>query len=401
VIDLLAFHAVIVAGGRGERAALGLPKQYALMGGQPLLRWSAAAFAAHPACASLTIVVPAGDEARCAEALVGIDHRCVAGGATRQASVHAGLQALTADDDAIVLIHDAARPGLTAAVIDRLLIALDDAAVAGAIPVLAVADTLAQDAGGGVLGGVVPRDGLMRVQTPQAARLGLIRHAHAAWAGAAASDDAQMLRAMGGRVQSVPGAPSLEKITLAEDLAMMERMLAPPAPCPAAAATRMAVGSGYDVHRLVPGDGLWLGGVHIAHDRALLGHSDADVALHALTDALLGALGDGDIGSHFPPSDPQWRGAASEAFLAHAQGLALVAGGRIEHVDCTIICEAPKVGPHRERIRANVARILAVPLARVSIKATTTEKLGFTGRQEGIAAQATVTLRLPDSGDDA
>ena len=291
-------------------------------------------------------------------------------------------------------MHDAARPGVTAAVIDRLLAALDDAGCEGAgcdgaVPVLPVADTLARDDNG--LGDVVDRSALVRIQTPQAFRRAALDRAHAGWSGDAASDDAQMVRACGGRVALVAGSRLLDKITLPGDLEAMAALLRGGA----TSAPRVAVGTGYDVHRLVPGDGLWIGGVCIAHSHRLEGHSDADVLLHAITDALLGALGAGDIGQHFPPSDPQWRGADSARFLAHAGELATQRGATIAHVDATLICEAPKLGPHRAAVAARIAAILALPADRVSVKATTTERLGFTGRKEGIAAQAVVTLAIP------
>lgn len=391
------FHAVIVAGGRGERAGLSVPKQYAMLGDKPVLRWSAEAMLAHPACAGLTVVIPAGDEARALAdaALTGLKWAAVTGGATRQESVAAGLAGLDDHAATLVLIHDAARPGLDAAMIDRLLAVFADPTVGGAVPVLPVADTLARS--GAALGDVVDRSALVRVQTPQAFRLPAIRAAHAGWQGEAASDDAQMIRAMQGRVAMVEGRRELEKVTHQGDLEQVQAMLCP---APRATAWRTVVGMGFDVHRLIEGDGVWLGGVLIPHNRKLEGHSDADVLLHAITDAVLGAIGDGDIGQHFPPSDPQWRGASSDRFLAHACVLVSDRAGRIDHVDATVMCEAPKVGPHREAIRERIATIMSLPVARVSIKATTTERLGFTGRGEGIAAQAVVTTRLPDAGED-
>ena len=278
-----------------------------------------------------------------------------------------------------MLIHDAARPFVPAAVIDRLLAALD--AHDGAVPVVPVVDTLLRG------GEIVDREGLARVQTPQAFRTAAVMTAHRDWPGDAdATDDAQMVRASGGAVTTVAGDPWLEKITRAEDFALAEARLA--------ARASFRTGSGYDVHRLAADEELWLGGVLIPHDRGLAGHSDADVALHALTDAILGAVGAGDIGTHFPPSDARWRGASSDRFLAHAGTLVAEAGGRIEHVDLTIICEAPRIGPHRDAIRARIADILALDRERVSVKATTTEGLGFTGRGEGIAAQAAATVKL-------
>jgi len=370
--------ALIVAAGRGERAGGRLPKQYTPLGGRPVLAHSVAAFAAHPRIDEVVMVIGAGHEALAAEA-VG-DRRLVTGGETRRESVLAGLRAIDAER---VLIHDAARPLLPAAVIDRLLAALDGAP--GAVPALPVADTLARD--DGALGEMVSRDGLLRIQTPQAFRLEAVIAAHEAWpAGEEATDDAQMVRAIGHRVAVVPGDPLLEKITRPEDFALAEARLA--------ARAGIRTGLGYDVHRLVAGEKLWLGGVEIPHRRGLAGHSDADVALHALTDALLGAIAAGDIGMHFPPSDPQWRGASSDRFIVHAASLVAQAGGAIEHVDLTLICEAPKIGPYRDAMRVRIAALLRLDPARVSIKATTTERLGFAGREEGIAAQAIATVKL-------
>ncbi|MFM7027720.1 MAG: bifunctional 2-C-methyl-D-erythritol 4-phosphate cytidylyltransferase/2-C-methyl-D-erythritol 2,4-cyclodiphosphate synthase [Chakrabartia sp.] len=376
--------ALIVAAGQGLRAGGDVPKQYALLGDKPLLAHSVAAFAAHPAIARIILVIGAGQEALAQQALgpQQVD-RLVIGGAERQHSVRAGLRAI--DDCDVVLVHDAARPLLPAAVIDRLIAAM--ATRKAAIPVLPVVDTLARE-DNGLLGDGVSRTSLMRVQTPQAAYVEILEQAHALWTGDAATDDAQMIRALGIDVALVEGDAMLEKVTQAADFSAAHARLAP------SLISRSAMG--YDVHRLAAGEELWLAGVKIAHDKGLAGHSDADVALHALTDALLGTLGDGDIGAHFPPSDPQWRGAASHRFVAHAAGLIRSAGGIIDHVDLTIICEAPKIGPHRPAMRARVAEILGLSENRVSIKATTTEKLGFTGRGEGIAAQAIATVRLPE-----
>nr|MDQ4088542.1 2-C-methyl-D-erythritol 2,4-cyclodiphosphate synthase [Pseudomonadota bacterium] len=308
----------------------------------------------------------------------------VLGGATRRESVRNGLEALKARGAEQVLIHDAARPFLPAAVVDRLLDALRDSE--GAVPVLPVVDTLAR--AGGTLGDVVPRADLVRVQTPQAFRFDAISRAHAAWPGAEATDDAQVARAAGLRVATVAGDPMLEKLTYESDFRLAEARLE--------ARLTARTGVGFDVHAFGPGDGLWLGGIRIPHAKGLIGHSDADVLLHALTDALLGAIGAGDIGEHFPPSDPQWRGAASSLFVERARELVGEAGGLISHVDGTIVCEAPRVGPYREAMRERVAALLRLPRQRVSIKATTTERLGFTGRGEGIAAQVVATVRLPE-----
>ena len=393
VTQPITFHAIIVAGGQGLRTGLHMPKQFVALKGRPVLEWSAAAFALHPSCQSLIIVVPSGQEHHAASQLNNVDATVVSGGATRQASVRAGLAALpTLRDNDIIMVHDAARPGLSQEVIDRLLEAFADAAISGAVPALAVADTLAF--GDGRLGAVVPRDGLVRIQTPQAFRAKALISAHAQSSGDGASDDAQIVRATGGTVAIVAGDAKLEKITHAGDLALVEAIVGHGQP-PQCAQSRVAVGSGFDVHRLVAGDGLWLGGVFIGHDKSLEGHSDADVALHAITDAVLGTISDGDIGSHFPPGDAQWRGVSSDQFLKHAVRLVEQQGGTITHIDCTIICEQPKVGPHRADIRARIADIAQLPISHVSVKATTTERLGFTGRSEGVAAQATVTVMLP------
>ncbi|WP_294298125.1 bifunctional 2-C-methyl-D-erythritol 4-phosphate cytidylyltransferase/2-C-methyl-D-erythritol 2,4-cyclodiphosphate synthase [uncultured Sphingomonas sp.] len=372
--------AIIVAAGKGERAGGDVPKQFAPLAGRPLLAHSYAALSTHPAIGDVVIVIGPGQEDALRNA-VG-DARHVIGGATRRDSVMAGLNAVT--DVEHVLIHDAARPFLTAAVIERLLAALD--AAPGAVPVLPVADTIARaDA---VLGDTIDRSNVVRVQTPQAFHLDAIRAAHAAWPdGQEATDDAQVLRAHGEQVVTVEGDAMLEKVTHPGDFAAAEARHA------AAMISRSA--SGYDVHRLEAGEEMWLGGVLIPHDKGLSGHSDADVALHAITDALLGTIAAGDIGSHFPPSDPQWRGAASDQFLAHAASLVAGRGGIVDFVDLTIICEAPKIGPHREFIRMRIADILRLDASQVSVKATTTERLGFTGRGEGIAAQAVATVRVP------
>jgi 2-C-methyl-D-erythritol 4-phosphate cytidylyltransferase/2-C-methyl-D-erythritol 2,4-cyclodiphosphate synthase len=375
--------ALIVAAGQGSRVGSTIPKQYLPIAGRSVLAHAVDALAGHDAIDEVRVVIGPGQDDLYGQA---IGQRMlpprVTGGATRRDSVANGLAAIAGDR---VLIHDAARPFLPHIVIDRLLDALDRAP--GAVPVLPVADTLAE--GGAMLGAVVPRDGLARVQTPQAFRLDAIRAAHAAWDPAReATDDAQIARAAGLDILTVEGSPMLDKLTVPSDFEAAERRLAP------TLVSRTALG--FDVHAFSEGDGVWLGGVRIPHGRALAGHSDADVALHAVTDALFGTIGDGDIGSHFPPSDPQWRGAPSHLFLAHARDRVVQAGGRIDHVDLTIICEEPKVGPHRAVIRASIAHILGIEEAKISVKATTTERLGFTGRREGIAAQAAATVRLPE-----
>ena len=365
--------ALIVAAGNGSRAGGAVPKQYAMVAGKPLIAHAYAAFAGHPAVDEVVVVI-AADAGNLANAALG-PVRTVIGGATRRESVALGLAGIVADR---VLVHDAARPFVPAAVVDRVLAALDGHE--GAIPVLAVADTLVRD------GAVVPRDGLSRVQTPQGFRAGSLRAAHAGWpADEEATDDAQMVQRLGGSVALVQGDAMLDKVTHPQDFAAAEAKVA--------WETRSA--SGFDVHRLEAGEQLWLGGVLIPHDKGLSGHSDADVGLHALTDALLGTIAAGDIGTHFPPSDPQWKGADSAQFLQHAATLIADKGGRIDFVDLTLICEAPKIGPHREEMRARIGDLLGLSADRVSIKATTTERLGFTGRGEGIAAQAVATVSVP------
>ena len=371
---LPAFAAIIVAAGKGIRSGQPLPKQFAEWRGKPVLRHSVETLL-EAGAAPLLIAIPENGEAAAHTALDGLaGYTLVVGGDTRQQSVARALSAIGAAER--VLIHDAARPDLPRAVIARLLAALDDHA--GAIPVLPVVDSLSLDTGG-MMTGTAPREQLRRVQTPQAFRFAAILAAHNAWQGdAPAGDDAQVLRAAGGEVAHVPGDERLAKLTFAEDF--MTRL--PP----------VRTGMGYDVHRLAAGEELWLAGIRIEHDKGLAGHSDADVGLHAIVDALLGAIGNGDIGSHFPPSDPQWKGASSDRFLSHAAQLVGDAGYAIGNIDLTLICEAPKIGPHREAMRTRIAELLGVDIQAISVKATTTERLGFTGRGEGIAAQAVATI---------
>ncbi|MBS0481812.1 MAG: bifunctional 2-C-methyl-D-erythritol 4-phosphate cytidylyltransferase/2-C-methyl-D-erythritol 2,4-cyclodiphosphate synthase [Proteobacteria bacterium] len=367
--------AVIVAAGQGLRAGQPLPKQFALWRGKPVVRHSAEALA-RAGIAPIVVAIPAGADAIASDALKGIPHiRFVTGGETRQQSVRLALEALEDSPPERVLIHDAARPRLPVDVFSRLEVALNT--LDGAIPVLPVVDSLTH-AEGSLMGAPARRDDLRRVQTPQAFHYASLLAAHRAWQGPPdAGDDAQVARAAGMEIALVEGDEALHKLTFATDFQSV-----PP----------VRIGTGYDVHRLADGEELWLCGVKIDHPRGLAGHSDADVAIHALVDAILGAIGAGDIGSHFPPSDPQWRGAASEQFLQHAVTLANEAGYGIGNVDLTIICEAPKIGPHREAMRVRLAAILGTAESAVSIKATTTERLGFTGREEGIACQAAVSL---------
>lgn len=372
--------ALIVAAGQGNRMGA-TPKQFMTLGGKAVVAHSYHALVAHPAIDDVIVVIGAGQEAELAAAIGEVRH--ATGGATRRESVLLGLEALAADPPARVLIHDAARPFVPAAVIDRLLAELDR--YEGAIPALPVADTLVRfDA---MMGDTVDRTGLFRVQTPQAFIFDAVLAAHRRWpSDTDPTDDAQMVRDTGHQVAIVEGDRMLDKLTFPADFAAAEARIA-------GGRTRSAIG--YDVHRLVAGEELWLGGMLIPHDKGLSGHSDADVALHAITDALLGTIGAGDIGTHFPPSDAKWRGAASDQFLAHAASLVAARGGTIDFIDLTLICEAPKIGPHREAMRTRIAAILALDTDQVSIKATTSERLGFTGRGEGIAAQAIATVRVP------
>jgi 2-C-methyl-D-erythritol 4-phosphate cytidylyltransferase / 2-C-methyl-D-erythritol 2,4-cyclodiphosphate synthase len=368
--------ALIVAAGRGLRAGGDIPKQYALLGGVSVIARAVDAFGSVP----VFVVIAEGQQDLLATVLGERKVTVVIGGAERQDSVRAGLNAIGKADR--VLIHDAARPLVPRTVIDRLLAALDTHD--GAVPVLPVVDTVARAAA--TLGETVDRAGLVRVQTPQAFRFDAIMKAHRQWTGTTATDDAQMARAAGFRVATVQGDAMLDKITTADDFVAAEARLG------RNRISRSAMG--FDVHRLEAGEDLWLCGVRIPHSHGLSGHSDADVALHALTDALLGTIGAGDIGAHFPPSDAQWRGASSDRFAAHARDLIEARGGRIDHVDVTIICEAPKIGPYRDAMRACIAEILWLDIGAVSVKATTTERLGLTGRGEGIAAQAIATVSL-------
>lgn len=374
-------HALIVAGGRGVRAGDGIPKQYRSVGGRSLLRHAVDAFTRHPAVASVRVVIHPDDLDLYRTAVDGLDlPPPVDGGLTRQASVVNGLAALGPTDATHVLIHDAARPFVTSGMIAGVIAALLDHD--GATPALSVVDSLRS--GDGVVDGEIDRSRLHRVQTPQGFRFEAILAAHRAATGGE-SDDVAVARAAGVTVALVAGDEAAFKLTTPQDFARAEVMLA----------GRMIArsASGFDVHRFGPGGHLWLCGVRISHTHGVIGHSDADVGLHALTDALLGTISAGDIGTHFPPSDPQWKGASSDRFLAHACALVAQRGGVIDHLDLTIIAEAPKVGPHRAAFAARISAITGC--ASVSIKATTTEGLGFTGRGEGIAAQAVASVRMP------
>ena len=369
---MLTTAALIVAAGRGRRAGGDEPKQWRNLVGQTVLSRTIAAFRNHAAITQIVLVLHPDDVSR----WTGDGVIVVTGGATRQESVMAGLRAVTAD---LVLIHDAARPLVSAAVIDRVHAALRTSD--GAAPAVAITDALWR--GDTHVTGVQDRGGLFRAQTPQGFHSDAIRAAHAAHA-LPAADDVAVARAAGLDVAIVAGDEDNLKITHAEDFARAEKLLQ--------GRMDIRLGNGYDVHRFGSGDHVMLCGVKVPHGRGLQGHSDADVGMHAVTDAIYGALAQGDIGVHFPPSDPQWKGSESHIFLRHAVGLATDMGYRISNVDCTLVCEYPKVGPHQAAMRAAMAAIMGLSTDRVSVKATTSERLGFTGREEGIAALATATL---------
>ncbi len=381
--------ALIVAAGSGERFGGELPKQYLLLAGQPLLRRAVEAFYGHPAVSGVQVVYQPSHRDLYDRAVAGLDlPEPVPGGATRQESGRFGLERLAGLPDGppdYVLIHDAARPLVDAETISRVVAALERAPAA--IAAVQVIDTLKRGVDG-FTAGTVDRSSLWRAQTPQGFRFPAILEAHRRLAGAGLTDDAAVAEAAGLSVALVPGSPDNIKVTTPIDLERAHRLLAAGFP-------DIRTGIGFDVHRFAPGDGVVLCGIHVPHSHRLEGHSDADVALHALTDAILGAICAGDIGSHFPPSEPKWRGADSTVFLRHAVDLVLERGGAINHVDVTLICERPKIGPHRTAMAARLAEVLGVEPGRVSVKATTTEKLGFTGREEGIAAQAIATVVLP------
>lgn len=355
-----------------------------MLGGRPLIRWSVEGLLS--AGAREVVVVVAHDRlGQVDEALAGlVGWRAVTGGMTRADSVQAGLAALTAARNEPVLVHDAARPFVTRTHVDRLLAALDVAD--GAVPALPVPDTLKR--GDGLVDETVSREGLWRAQTPQAFRFGRLKAAYRRWpATEEPTDDASVMERAGGHVAMVPGDPMLMKLTWPEDFLMGEQL--------AASRRIVRTGFGVDAHRFGPGDAVWLGGIRIEHDMGLVGHSDADCGLHALTDALLGAIAEGDIGEHFPPTDPRWKGASSDQFLVHAVKMTAAKGGQIINADLTLICERPKIRPHRDAMRARIAELLGLPIDRVSVKATTTEGMGFTGREEGLMAQAVVNVETP------
>ena len=372
--------ALIVAAGSGNRMGADQPKQYRLLGDRPVLAHAVDALTSHSRVDAVRVVIGAGQEAMAQVALGSRDvGALITGGKERADSVRAGLAAI---GDGVVLVHDAARPFCPPAVIDRLLDALERHD--GAVPVLAIADTIAKARG--TVDAMVDRTALVRVQTPQAFHVEDLLYAYGEAGKRAPTDESTVMVEAGLKVATVEGDPMLDKLTTPADWVRAEASLA--------ARLVSRTGMGFDVHAFEGPGPLMMGGIEIAHSQGLAGHSDADVVLHAITDALLGAAGLGDIGEHFPPSDPQWKGAASDIFLAHAAQLIRQAGGIIDFIDCTVIAEAPKVGPHRLAMRSRVAEILGLSAAHVSIKATTTEQLGFTGRREGIAAQAVATIRM-------
>ncbi|HYC18126.1 MAG TPA: bifunctional 2-C-methyl-D-erythritol 4-phosphate cytidylyltransferase/2-C-methyl-D-erythritol 2,4-cyclodiphosphate synthase [Pseudolabrys sp.] len=382
--------AVVVAAGQGARVGGDLPKQFRRIAGQTLLERALSAFVDAPNIAFVQPVIRADDLAL----VRALTHNLnilepVSGGATRQASVRAGLEALLPRSPDIVLVHDAARPFASADLIARAIAAAEK--TGAAVPVLPVADTVKRVDEAGMVEATVDRNAIRLVQTPQAFGFPALLQAHrraAAQGRSDFTDDAALAEWAGMKVTVFAGEPGNIKLTTPEDFARAEAVQS-------AVLGDVRTGSGLDVHAFGPGDHVILGGIRIAHGRALTGHSDADVALHALTDAILGALADGDIGVHFPPSDPQWRGASSDRFLTFAVERVRIRGGRIAHLDLTIVCEAPRIGEHRDAMRASIARLAGIDIGRVAVKATTSEKLGFTGRGEGIAAYATATVRLP------
>jgi 2-C-methyl-D-erythritol 4-phosphate cytidylyltransferase/2-C-methyl-D-erythritol 2,4-cyclodiphosphate synthase len=379
-------YALVVAAGRGSRFGGEQPKQYLPLAGQMVLRHAVAAFARHPRISGVQVMIRPEDGRLCDHAVAGLGVLPPAlGGASRQASVRLGLEVLAARKPQYVLIHDGARPFPDTALVDRVIDALDDAPAA--IPCLALRDTIKRVEDGSIRS-TVDRSELWRAQTPQGFHFDAILVAHRAAVGRELTDDSAVAEAAGLMPRLVAGDENNLKITTAEDLAAAERLFA-------ARVGDVRVGNGFDVHAFGPGDKLVICGIDIPHNAGLVGHSDADVGLHALTDAVLGAIGAGDIGQHFPPGEPQWRGASSDRFLRHAADLVCARGGMVAAVDVTIICERPKIGPHRATMVARVAAILGIAAERVSVKATTTERLGFTGRGEGVAAQAVATVRLP------
>jgi 2-C-methyl-D-erythritol 4-phosphate cytidylyltransferase / 2-C-methyl-D-erythritol 2,4-cyclodiphosphate synthase len=383
--------AVVVAAGRGYRAGGDMPKQYRAIAGEPVIRPTLTAFLRHPQVDAVQPVIHPDDADAFRAATAGLDNLLppVPGGATRQASVRAGLQALRAAAPELVLIHDAARPFLSGDLISRAIAAAKQHGAA--VPAIAITDTVKQIDAQDMISETLDRSRLRTVQTPQAFAYDLIVafHGRAAAAGREDfTDDAALAEWAGHRVNAFPGESTNVKLTTNDDFERAEMLRL-------ASLADVRTGNGFDVHAFGDGDHVMLGGVRIPHARGVTGHSDADVALHALVDAILGALAEGDIGVHFPPSDPQWRGASSDRFLAFACERVRARSGMIAHLDVTVVCETPRIGPHRGAMRARIAAIAGIPIGRVAIKATTSEKMGFTGRGEGLVAMATATVRLP------
>ncbi|HZH12615.1 MAG TPA: bifunctional 2-C-methyl-D-erythritol 4-phosphate cytidylyltransferase/2-C-methyl-D-erythritol 2,4-cyclodiphosphate synthase [Microvirga sp.] len=396
----MSVAALIVAAGRGSRAGEGVPKQYRLLGGRPVLTRTLEAFLSHRGVRNTLVVIHADDQDLYEQSIAVLPRkltarlaRAVSGGETRQDSVRMGLDALEAFAPDHVLVHDAARPFVDTALIDRAIEAAQ--AWGAAVPGIPVTDTIKLVDSRGVVEATPDRAKLRAVQTPQAFGFPALLEAHrkaAAENRRTFTDDGALAEWAGLPVHVFPGDISNTKLTHAADFAEAERRLKGSS---MTFVTRL--GTGFDVHAFTEGDHVWLGGIKIPHDKGVLAHSDGDVILHALTDALLGAIADGDIGTHFPPSDPQWKGASSDRFLAHAAALVRARGGKIDHLDTTLLCEKPRLGPYREEMRRRIAEICGLRIDQVSLKATTTEKLGFTGRGEGIAAQAAATIRLPET----
>jgi 2-C-methyl-D-erythritol 4-phosphate cytidylyltransferase/2-C-methyl-D-erythritol 2,4-cyclodiphosphate synthase len=396
----MSVAAIVVAAGRGSRAGDGVPKQYRTLAGEPVLTRSLRACIGHSSVEMAIVVIHHDDRAFYDAAVQGLRSSerekllppCL-GGETRQDSVRQGLEALSDAAPELVLVHDAARPFVSAELVDRAIAA--GLATGAAIPGIPVTDTIKVVDARGHVSGTPNRATLRAVQTPQAFRFDAILRAHrdaAATGHGSFTDDGALAEWAGLQVRVFAGDPANIKLTHPDDFDEADRRLGGE---DMRLVTR--VGTGFDVHAFADGDHVWLGGVRIPHCRGVLAHSDGDVILHALTDAVLGALADGDIGTHFPPSDPQWRGANSDRFLAHAIGLVRSRGGRVDHLDATLLCEAPRLGPYREAMRARLAEIAGIAVDQVSLKATTTEKMGFTGREEGLAAQAAATIRLPEA----
>lgn len=385
--------AVVVAAGRGLRAGGNVPKQYRRILGEPVIRPSLAALAGHRGVAAVQPVIHGDDAALFQAAVEGLDLLpSVHGGASRQASVRAGLQALERHRPELVLVHDAARPFASEGLITRAIVAAGESGAA--VPVVAVADTVKTVDAAGSVTGTLDRTHLRMVQTPQAFAFAALLDAHLRAAAAGRddfTDDAALAEWAGLKVTTFEGEVGNVKLTTDDDFSRAEITKL-------AALSDVRTGFGFDVHQFGEGDHVVLGGVRISHGRGLSGHSDADVVLHALVDAILGALSEGDIGVHFPPTDPQWRGVSSDRFFAFAVDRVQARGGRIAHIDVTIVCEAPRIGPHRDKMRARIAELAGIPIDRVGVKATTSEKMGFTGRGEGMAAFVNATVRLPWSG---